>query len=107
MSTARGWLSRGSWTSKPTRGCWWSTGPNAALVPDALADLRQHTHAPIRWIVYSHGHMGYDYGVPAFLADGERRGDAGPAIIAQENVVRRYRRYAETAGCRPASTPCR
>ncbi|WP_435830229.1 alkyl sulfatase dimerization domain-containing protein [Saccharopolyspora shandongensis] len=74
------------------------TGPSPDLVPDALADLRQHTDAPIRWIVYSHGHMGYNYGVPGFLADAERRGDPRPTIIAHENVVRRYRRYAETGG---------
>lgn len=74
------------------------TGPSPDLVPAALADLRKHTDAPVRWIVYSHGHLGYNYGAPAFLADAERRGDPRPTVVAHTNVVRRYRRYLETAG---------
>ncbi|MEV6702644.1 alkyl sulfatase dimerization domain-containing protein [Streptomyces sp. NPDC051453] len=74
------------------------TGPAPELVPDILAALRTHTDAPVRWIVYSHGHQGYNAGVPAWLADAERRGDPRPEIVAHDNVVRRYRRYQETAG---------
>ncbi|QIZ36948.1 hypothetical protein [Saccharopolyspora sp. ASAGF58] len=98
MSTARGWLSRRKLDVETDQGLLVvdraeprsRTGrarrPAAARRrPDPLDRLQPR-------------HLGYDYGVPAFLADGERLGDAGPAIIAQENVVRRYRRYAETAG---------
>ncbi|MFC6878866.1 MULTISPECIES: alkyl sulfatase dimerization domain-containing protein [Actinomadura] len=74
------------------------TGASRARVPEVLAALREHTGAPLRWIVYSHGHLGYNYGVPAFLEDAERRGDPRPTIVAHANVVRRYRRYIETAG---------
>lgn len=74
------------------------SGPSPKLVPEALRQLRELTQAPIRWIVYSHGHLGYNYGVPAFLEDAELRGDPRPTIVAHDNVVRRYRRYLETAG---------
>lgn len=74
------------------------TGPDPALVPDILAALRTLSDSPVRWIVYSHGHLGYNAGAPAWLADAERRGDPRPEIVAHDNVVRRYRRYQETAG---------
>ncbi|WP_432181563.1 alkyl sulfatase dimerization domain-containing protein [Streptomyces sp. NBC_00063] len=73
-------------------------GPDPDLVPDILAAMRTHTDAPVRWIVYSHGHLGYNAGVSGWLADAERRGDPRPEIVAHDNVVRRYRRYLETAG---------
>lgn len=74
------------------------SGPSPSVVPQALAQLREHTDQTVRWIVYSHGHLGYNYGVPGFLAEAEMRGEPRPTIIAHENVVRRYRRYIETAG---------
>ncbi|MFE6752586.1 alkyl sulfatase dimerization domain-containing protein [Streptomyces sp. NPDC057684] len=73
-------------------------GPAPQLVRPALDRLRKHTDKPVRWIVYSHGHLGYNYGVPGFLEAAEERGEARPTVIAHENVVRRYRRYLETAG---------
>jgi alkyl sulfatase BDS1-like metallo-beta-lactamase superfamily hydrolase len=74
------------------------SGPAPHLVPAALERLREHTDKPIRWIVYSHGHLGYNYGVPGFLAAADERGEQRPTVIAHENLVRRYRRYLETAG---------
>lgn len=74
------------------------TGPSPNLVPEALSQLRAHTEKPIRWIVYSHGHLGYNYGVPAFLEAAAERGEPRPIVLAHENVAPRYRRYLETAG---------
>ncbi|MDA3623950.1 MBL fold metallo-hydrolase [Saccharopolyspora sp. WRP15-2] len=74
------------------------SGPAPHLVPGALESLREHTDKPVRWIVYSHGHLGYNYGVPGFLEAAAERGEPRPTLIAHENVVRRYRRYLETAG---------
>ena len=74
------------------------TGPSVPKASTALAALREHTDRPVRWIVYSHGHGGYNHGVRAHLDEADRRGDPPPTIIAQENLVRRYRRYRETAG---------
>ncbi|RZK70487.1 MAG: MBL fold metallo-hydrolase, partial [Rhodococcus sp. (in: high G+C Gram-positive bacteria)] len=47
------------------------SGPSPSVVPQALAQLREHTDQTVRWIVYSHGHLGYNYGVPGFLAEAE------------------------------------
>lgn len=74
------------------------SGPSPSLVPTALRPLREHTDKPVRWIVYSHGHLGYNYGVPAFVEAAAERGEPRPTVIAHENVVTRYRRYLETAG---------
>ncbi|MFC6063879.1 alkyl sulfatase dimerization domain-containing protein [Streptomyces ochraceiscleroticus] len=74
------------------------SGPAPRLVRPVLDRLRAHTDKPVRWIVYSHGHLGYNYGVPGFLQAAEERGEARPTVIAHENVERRYRRYLETAG---------
>lgn len=74
------------------------SGPAPAVVPEALERLREHTDIPVRWIVYSHGHLGYNYGVPGFLDAAVERGEPRPTVVAHENVVRRYRRYLETAG---------
>jgi glyoxylase-like metal-dependent hydrolase (beta-lactamase superfamily II) len=43
--------------------------------------------------VYTHGHVDHAFGLRAFLAAGER-----PQIIAQENCLDRFRRYALTRG---------
>ncbi|WP_020663064.1 alkyl sulfatase dimerization domain-containing protein [Amycolatopsis benzoatilytica] len=74
------------------------TGPAPHLVAPALDRLREHTSEPVQWIVYSHGHLGYNYGVPAFFDYAAARGEPRPTVVAHENVVRRYRRYLETAG---------
>ncbi|MET8468553.1 alkyl sulfatase dimerization domain-containing protein [Streptomyces sp. NPDC006422] len=74
------------------------SGPAPAVVPEVLDRLREHTDQPVRWIVYSHGHLGYNYGVPGFLDAAAERGHPRPTVVAHENVVRRYRRYLETAG---------
>lgn len=74
------------------------TGPSITLASAALEQLREHTDKPVRWIVYSHGHLGYNYGVPAFFNAADQRGDPRPTVIAHENVVARYRRYLETTG---------
>ena len=74
------------------------SGPAPHLVPPVLAGLREHADQPVRWIVYSHGHLGYNYGVPGFLAAADERGEPRPTVLAHENVVHRYRRYLETAG---------
>jgi uncharacterized sulfatase len=48
--------------------------------------------------VYSHGHLGYNNGVRTWLRSASERGEPAPRVIAHENLVRRWRRYAETEG---------
>ncbi|MGI5472853.1 alkyl sulfatase dimerization domain-containing protein [Streptomyces sp. CA-132043] len=74
------------------------SGPSPHLVRPVVDRLRELTGRPVRWIAYSHGHLGYNYGVPGFVEAAEERGEPRPTVIAHANVVRRYRRYQETAG---------
>jgi uncharacterized sulfatase len=47
-------------------------------------------------ICYSHGHLGYNAGVPQWLEHASSRGEPAPRLIAHANVPRRYARYDET-----------
>lgn len=55
--------------------------------------VRRWSDAPLHTAVYTHGHVDHAFGLRAFLAAGER-----PQIIAQENCLGRFRRYALTHG---------
>ena len=55
--------------------------------------VRGWSDAPLHTAVYTHGHVDHAFGLRAFLAAGER-----PQIIAQENCLARFRRYALTNG---------
>jgi glyoxylase-like metal-dependent hydrolase (beta-lactamase superfamily II) len=55
--------------------------------------VRGWSQAPLRAAVYTHGHVDHAFGLRAFLDAGET-----PQIIAQENCLGRFRRYALTNG---------
>ncbi len=57
------------------------------------AAVRAWSDAPLRTVVYTHGHADHAFGLRAFLDAGER-----PAIIAQANCPRRFRRYQAMHG---------
>lgn len=61
-----------------------------------LRELRNITDKPIETVCYSHGHGGYNFGVPAIRAHNHERGDAPPTLVAQRNVKKRYDRYRAT-----------
>ena len=61
-----------------------------------LKELRAITDKPIEAVCYSHGHGGYNFGVPAIKAHNRERGDAPPTLVAQRNVKKRYDRYRAT-----------
>ena len=73
-------------------------GPGGRITEKMIETLRTYTDAPVRAIIYSHGHIGYNTGIPLWLAHGEQRGDEPPARIAHERCVPRYTRYRETLG---------
>ncbi|MEU0134102.1 alkyl sulfatase dimerization domain-containing protein [Streptomyces sp. NPDC006296] len=56
-------------------------------------DARPVTHA-----VYSHGHVDHVGGLAPFDADADAAGRERPAVVAHENVLARFRRYADTQG---------
>ena len=74
------------------------TGGGRRMPGRMIAKLRSVTDLPVHAILYSHGHLGYNFGIPAYLEHAAERGDTAPRRIAHANLVRRYRRYIETAG---------
>ncbi|MFO1536640.1 MAG: alkyl sulfatase dimerization domain-containing protein [Actinomycetota bacterium] len=54
--------------------------------------VRSVTAAPLHTVIFTHGHVDHAFGLWGFLDAGER-----PRIVAHENVVPRFRRYARTA----------
>jgi alkyl sulfatase BDS1-like metallo-beta-lactamase superfamily hydrolase len=74
------------------------TGPGGRKTEKMITTLRSRTDAPIAAICYSHGHFGYNFGVPQWLDHADERGDAAPRLIAHRNLPLRYARYRETEG---------
>jgi glyoxylase-like metal-dependent hydrolase (beta-lactamase superfamily II) len=70
------------------------TQPNA---PSLHAAVRAWSDQPLHTVVYTHGHIDHVFGVKPFLDAGER-----PRIVAQENCVGRFQRYALTQGLNQA-----
>ena len=76
-------------------------GDGLLLVDPGRADKAERVHAavrswsdaPLRTVVYTHGHADHAFGLRPFLDAGER-----PAIVAQANCVRRFRRYQALHG---------
>ena len=60
--------------------------------------IRRWSTAPIRRLVYTHGHVDHVGGSGAFVADADRRGFERPTVVAHENVRDRFVRYARTNG---------
>jgi alkyl sulfatase BDS1-like metallo-beta-lactamase superfamily hydrolase len=66
--------------------------------PRLLEMIRGLSDAPIRCVVYTHGHLDHAFGVWALLEEAERRGRPRPIIVAHEAVPARFDRYLEMAG---------
>jgi alkyl sulfatase BDS1-like metallo-beta-lactamase superfamily hydrolase len=72
-------------------------GNSARIAAQNLVRLRELVPVPLRWLVYSHGHLGYNAGLSGAFDQAEEFGWARPTVIAHEGVVSRYRRYQRTA----------
>ena len=79
-------------------------GMNTARGAEMVSALRTVCSDPVRAIVYSHGHIAYNEGVPAWLADAQGRGDPEPRRVAHVNVPRRYSRYRDSLGYQERTT---
>lgn len=60
--------------------------------------LRSATGAPVRRVIYTHGHSDHVGGMDEYDADASARGHERPIVIAHENVRRRFDRYTRTSG---------
>ncbi|MEZ5726910.1 MAG: MBL fold metallo-hydrolase [Burkholderiaceae bacterium] len=73
-------------------------GAGGELTDRMIADVRGISDAPVRAIIYSHGHIGYNAGVPRWQAHAAERGDPMPWLVAQANARQRFDRYRRTFG---------
>lgn len=71
-------------------------GPGGPVTQGMIAAVRNLSSAPVRAIVYSHGHLGYNSGVDEWLAHAEDSGHPAPDLVAHANCVPRYHRYRDT-----------
>lgn len=70
----------------------------AAAGPKVIESLRAWTDAPVRTLVYTHGHIDHIGGSGAFMADAASAGRPAPTVIGHENVPVRMDRYDTTNG---------
>lgn len=73
-------------------------GPGGRVTRGMIGHLREVSERPVIAICYSHGHVGYNAGLPLWREDAESRGHPVPTVVAHENVRRRYSRYRSTTG---------
>jgi alkyl sulfatase BDS1-like metallo-beta-lactamase superfamily hydrolase len=58
--------------------------------------IRDWRSAPVRYAIYSHGHIDHVFGVDPFDQEAARNGGERPIVIAHEAVQDRFDRYALT-----------
>jgi alkyl sulfatase BDS1-like metallo-beta-lactamase superfamily hydrolase len=73
-------------------------GPGGQVTAGMIEHLRGVSTRPVVALCYSHGHGGYNAGVPLWLEDAATRGYPRPRVIAHANVPARYARYRRTQG---------
>jgi alkyl sulfatase BDS1-like metallo-beta-lactamase superfamily hydrolase len=66
--------------------------------PRILRELRERSQAPVRFVIYTHGHADHAFGTGALLEEAAQRGDAPPQIVAHERVLDRLARYQRLQG---------
>ena len=71
-------------------------GPGGRVTDGMIKALREVSQAPVYAICFSHGHLGYNAGLPQWLAHAHGRGEPAPRVIAHANVLKRMARYQET-----------
>jgi len=68
------------------------TGP---MILEAIR--RYDPDTPVHTVLYTHGHFDHVNGMRLFDEEAERNGHPRPRVLAHENVLRRFERYALTA----------
>jgi glyoxylase-like metal-dependent hydrolase (beta-lactamase superfamily II) len=62
------------------------TGENVTMAQEMIAQLGPK-HKPVQCIAYSHGHLGYNFACPVWLADAQSLGYSQPTIVAQDQAA--------------------
>lgn len=73
-------------------------GAAGELTDQMIRDVRTLSDRPVKAIVYSHGHVGYNAGIAQWRAHAESRGETEPERIGHRNVRNRLDRYTATKG---------
>src|SRR5260370_19341266 len=63
-----------------------------------FAAVRAIDPAPVRAVIYTHGHADHAFGLPPFLAEATEKGWPRPRIVAPRDAAARFDRYRATAG---------
>jgi uncharacterized sulfatase len=71
------------------------TGENEAMAQGMIEQLGAN-HKPVQCIAYSHGHLGYNFACPVWLADAKSLGYSEPAIVAQDQAAVLMRLFQRT-----------
>lgn len=72
-------------------------GPGGPITRGMIEAVRSISDAPVRAIVYSHGHLGYNSGVDEWLAHAAALDHPPPDLVAHRNCLARYARYRDTS----------
>lgn len=71
-------------------------GPGGQVTRGMIEGLRGVSGRPLHAICFSHGHLGYNSGLPLWLAHASERGDPPPRVIAHQRLSLRTARYRDT-----------
>lgn len=71
---------------------------SASTAQHLYESVRAVTDAPLRYAIYSHGHVDHVWGTAGFDDEAQAAGRTRPTVIAHEAVVERFARYARTSG---------
>lgn len=71
-------------------------GPGGAVTQSMITALRTVSQRVVHAVCFSHGHLGYNAGIPQWLEHASERGEPVPRLVAHKNLVRRHDRYRET-----------
>ena len=66
--------------------------------PRVREELRRCTQAPLRLIIYTHGHADHAFETGALLKDAAERGDPPPEIVGHKRVRDRFDVYQRLQG---------
>lgn len=73
------------------------TGYNAKSAQAMMAQLAKYTSAPVTTLVYSHGHLGYNFGVTEWVKAAIAAGRSAPPILAQAAAMDTIDRFRTTS----------
>lgn len=56
-------------------------------------DIRSRTQKPVKYLIYSHGHLDHAFGYGPFMKEIKEKGWDEPQVIAHENIMNRFSKY--------------